>query len=65
MLDIVGPGEIAAMLRVTGVTVSRWQREGVLPPPEAELRRGPVWQRASIVLWAEQTGREVENHETE
>ena len=59
MLDIVGPSEIAVMLRVTRVTVSRWQREGVLPPAEAELNRGPVWQRASIVLWAEQTGRMV------
>ncbi len=61
MLDIVGPSEIAVMLRVHPVTISRWQREGVLPPPEAELRRGPVWQRASIVLWAEQTGRMVSN----
>ena len=61
MLDIVGPSEIAVMLRVTRVTVSRWQREGVLPPPEAELNRGPVWQRASIVLWAEQTGRITDN----
>ena len=65
MLDIVGPSEIAAMLRVTRVTVSRWQREGVLPPPEAKLNRGPVWQRASIVLWAELTGRTVENHAAE
>ena len=59
MLDIVGPSEIAVMLRVHRVTVDRWRRDGVLPPPEAELNRGPVWQRASIVLWAELTDREV------
>ena len=61
MLDIVGPSEIAVMLRVHPVTISRWQREGVLPPAEAELNRGPVWQRATIVLWAELTDREVTN----
>ena len=61
MLDIVGPSEVASMLRVHPVTVSRWQRDGVLPPPEAELNRGPVWRRATIVLWAEQTGRMVSN----
>jgi hypothetical protein len=65
MLDIVGPSEIAAMLRVHPVTISRWQRDGVLPPAEAELNRGPVWRRALIVEWAEQTGREVTNHAAE
>ncbi len=65
MLDIVGPSEIATMLRVSRITVSRWAREGVLPMPEAELNRGPVWSRAVIVLWAELTDRTVENHETE
>ncbi len=59
MLDIVGPSEIASMLRVHPVTISRWQHQGVLPPPEAELKRGPVWQRATIVLWAEQTNRRI------
>ena len=62
MLDIVGPAEIADMLRVHPVTVDRWRRDGVLPPPEAALRRGPVWLRATIVEWAVQTGREVTNH---
>ena len=59
MLDLVGPSEIATLLGVHRVTVDRWRRDGVLPPAEAELNRGPVWQRASIVLWAEQTNREV------
>ena len=59
MLDIVGPAEIAAMLRVHKVTVDRWRRDGVMPPPEAHLRRGPVWRRATITEWAELTGREI------
>ncbi len=63
MLDIVGPSEIAAMLRVHKQQITTWQRNGVLPPPEAELRRGPVWKRSSIILWAEQTGREVSDGE--
>ncbi len=65
MLDLVGPSEIATLLGVHRVTVDRWRRDGVLPPAEAELNRGPVWQRASIVLWAEQTDRTVENHAAE
>lgn len=59
MLDIVGPSEIAAMLRVHPVTVDRWRRDGVLPPPEAQLNRGPVWRRIVISEWAELTGRAV------
>ena len=65
MLDIVGPSEIADMLKVHPVTVDRWRREGVLPPAEAALRRGPVWQKATIVEWAELTGRAVTNHATD
>ena len=59
MLDLVGPSEIATLLRVHRVTVDRWRRDGVLPPAEAELNRGPVWQRSSIVLWAKQTNRKI------
>ncbi len=59
MLDIVGPSEIAAMLRVHKQQITTWQRNGVMPPPEAMLRRGPVWRRATITEWAELTGRAV------
>ncbi len=65
MLDIVGPSEIATMMRVTRVTVDRWRRDGVMPPPEANLNRGPVWRRATITEWAELTGRAVTNHAAE
>ena len=59
MLEIVGPSEIADMFKVHPVSVDRWRRDGVLPPPEASLRRGPVWQKATIVEWAKETGREI------
>ena len=59
MLDIVGPSEIADMLKVHPVTVDRWRREGVLPPAEAALRRGPVWEKRTIVEWGLDTQRLV------
>ncbi len=59
MLDIVGPTEIADMFGVHVVTVDRWRRDGVLPPAEAALRRGPVWEKQTIVDWAAATGRTI------
>ena len=59
VLDVVGPGEVAAMFNVHPVTVSRWQKEGVLPEPDRALLQGPVWRRATIVAWANETGREL------
>ena len=58
-LDIVGPVEIAEMFGVHAVSVDRWRRDGILPEPDAWLRRGPVWLRETIVEWAEWTGRVV------
>jgi len=57
MLDLLGPGEIAELLNVAPPSVSRWIREGTLPPPDAQLKRIDVWERTTIVEWAEQTGR--------
>ncbi len=59
MLDLMGPVEIAAMFNVHPVTVDRWRRDGKLPPPDGELRRGPVWQRETIVDWGKETGRDA------
>ena len=59
MLDVVGPAEIADMFGVTRVSVNRWRAEGLLPEPDAHLRRGPLWFRSVIVEWADQTGRVV------
>ena len=58
-LDLVAPVEIAEMFQVHTVTVDRWRRDRILPEPDAELRRGPVWLRETIVEWAEQTGRTI------
>ena len=60
MLDLVGPVEIAAMFKVHEVSISRWQRDGILPAPDATLRRGPVWMRQTILDWAKETGRETD-----
>ena len=59
MLDIVAPAEIADMMKVHPVTVDRWRRDGVMPSPDATLRRGPVWERQTIIEWAEETGRDI------
>ena len=58
-LDLVGPVEVSLMFNVHVVTVDRWRRDRILPDPDAELRRGPVWLRETIVEWAEQTGRVI------
>lgn len=58
-LNVVGPVEIADMFGVHTVTVHRWQRDGVLPLPDAELRRGPIWARSTITKWAEDTNRKI------
>ena len=59
MLDLVGPAEIADMFDVHAVTVDRWRRDGVLPAPDATLRRGPVWMRETVVEWSVETGRTI------
>jgi predicted site-specific integrase-resolvase len=57
MLDILGPGEVAELLGVTPITVARWRRDGVLPEPDAMLKRVAVWERDTVLLWARETGR--------
>ena len=61
VLDVVGPGEVAVMLDVHLATVSRWRANNVLPVPDRLLLQGPVWRRASIVRWANETGRTIVN----
>ena len=57
-LDVVGVNDIALMFNVNRVTVSKWRAAGKLPPPDAELGI-PIWQRATILRWADNTGRAV------
>jgi transposase len=61
MLDLVGPIEIAEMFGVHQLTVYRWKRDGILPIPDATLRRGPVWMKQTIVDWGQETGRTKED----
>lgn len=56
-MQLVGLAEIAELLQVRAGTVAQWRHRGLLPPPTAELRMGPVWTRGEIELWATQTGR--------
>lgn len=57
-LKVVGTSEVAALLGVHAVTVSKWTR-GVnsFPAPDAQLASGPVWRRSTIDRWAVKTGR--------
>jgi hypothetical protein len=56
-LDLVGPNGVAEMLEVFPQQVSRWRREGKMPEPVDVVSRVPVWERATIIAWAEETGR--------
>lgn len=58
-MDVVGPAEIADMFGVHPVTVDRWRRDKILPDPDQVLRRGPLWERDTIIVWGEETGRTV------
>lgn len=45
---LVGTAEAAEMLGVEKPRLAKWRRSGVVPPPLAELRMGPVWLRSQI-----------------
>ncbi len=59
ILDVVGITEIAVMFGVDRVTVSRWHSQSKLPVTDAQLTKRPLWERQTILRWAEQSGREV------
>ena len=56
-LDILGPAEVAGLLRVQPKTVSTWAARGILPPADLVLARVKIWKRSTIEAWAIQTGR--------
>jgi hypothetical protein len=58
-LDVVGVYEVSVMFGVYPESVSRWRREGTLPVPDVVLSCGPVWRRATIVGWGNETGRTI------
>lgn len=56
--DVVDTYEIAQRLQVETDTVHRWrQRFSDFPPPDFDLKVGPVWLWATVEKWAKRTGR--------
>ena len=45
--ELVGPGEVAVMLRCNARTLRRWRHEGRLPSPIL-IGRTPRWRRGEI-----------------
>jgi chromosome partitioning protein len=59
-VDLVGTAEVSEMLGVTKQTLGNWRaRNASFPSPVAELKSGPVWNRAEIAEWAKGAGIEV------
>ncbi len=45
--DVLDPGQVAAMLRVSRATVLKWAKDGSLPKP-VRVSRTLRWQRSVI-----------------
>lgn len=55
---LVGPAEIADLLKVEANTVNVWKvRHQEFPAPVRRLKSGDVWDIREIRRWAEATGR--------
>lgn len=55
---LVGPAEIADLLKVEANTVNVWKvRHDEFPAPVRRLRHGDVWDVREVRAWAERTGR--------
>lgn len=55
---LVGPAEIAEMLKVEANTVNVWKvRHQDFPAPVRRLRSGDLWDGREVRAWAEKTGR--------
>lgn len=38
-------------------TVYQWRKRGLLPEPDFEAGKSPMWERRKILQWAKDTGR--------
>lgn len=56
---LYGIAEIAAEIGARPQTVAQWRRRGELPPPDAELKSGPVWVGETIDAWLKSSDWEV------
>lgn len=55
---LVGPAEIADLLKVEANTVNVWKvRHPDFPAPVRRLKTGDVWDVREVRAWAERTGR--------
>lgn len=55
---LVGPAEIAELLKVEANTVNVWKaRHPDFPAPVRRLKTGDVWDVREVRVWAEKTGR--------
>lgn len=55
--NYLGLSEVAELLGSSRQTVGNWrQRRPDFPKPLAELKSGPIWNRAEIVAWAKENG---------
>lgn len=57
--DLVGLPEIARMFGVRPPTPYRWRDRGIMPEPDWTVSGSPIWRRAVIVAWGEETGRAI------
>lgn len=49
--DLLGPGEVKGMLRISRATLMRYRQRDDFPKPWRELEQGPVWLAADIAAW--------------
>ena len=59
-LQPLGPAEVARAFGVRQKTVYVWRYRGNLPDPWwGTVSRVPLWSRDQVLVWAEETGREI------
>ncbi len=54
---LVGITEIARLLGVSRQRVGQLAKAETFPSPAAVLAAGPVWERADVDRWAQESGR--------
>jgi predicted DNA-binding transcriptional regulator AlpA len=57
MDTLLGPDECAELLGVMRNTIAQWRHRNTLPTPTMTLSGLPIWQRQTILDWANDTGR--------
>lgn len=55
--DPVGVADIADRLGVKRQTVALWNMKKRLPPPDWQLRSGPLWHWPRVKKWAKDAGK--------